>query len=410
MPERAVDGADRRWDRLSDRRAGGTDPLRTFTRRAALAAIVTGALPTLAACGGDGGTNRPTPTVPPIGGSPVSAVPGYTDPKRWAGRVLRVGAFGGEIQAALQSQVWTPFERLTGCAIEPVISDTAQLAASTEQNGAPYADVLLVDAFWAFGALTRQLVEPLPAGTIDPARMTAVPFFDGAVPAYAYAMVSAFRRDAVEASGRPDSWGRWWDTTIYDVNRALWKGPLGTFEFALLADGVGRADLYPLDGARAIEKLRQISGKIVDRWWETGQQPITWMNRERTSLASAWHYRVVAAQQDGRPIDFVWNEGLLLADYWVVPKAAPAADVAWDYLAFASTAQLQASLASTLPLGPVVDDAFPLIDARTAANLPTAPDNRDALLRADLAWWSANNVEANETFNSWLLGVPKQDG
>lgn len=383
--------------------------LRTITRRAAITTLAAGSLPLLAGCGGK---NKPAPTatIPPIGGSPVAHVSGYDDPNRWAGRVLRAGALGGEIQAALQSHLWSPFEALTGCRIEPVTTDLAQLAASYDRDSQPYADVLLVDPFWAYGALANSLVEPVPDGRIDSKRITAVALFDGAVPAYAYAMVDAFRRDAVAANGPPDSWGKWWDVDAYPGGRSLPKGPLGSFEFALLADGVERDKLYPLDGARAIEKLRPISAKIIDLWWETGEQPLIWMDRQQADLTAAWHYRTIAAQRDGRPVDFAWTDGLLVADYWVVPRAAPAADVAWDFLAFASAAEVQATLATALPLGPVVDDAFPLIDQQTQAHLPTAPANRDKLIRADVAWWSANEVEANERFNSWLLGVPKHEG
>jgi putative spermidine/putrescine transport system substrate-binding protein len=369
-----------------------------------------GAMPLLAGCGGDDSPAPAEPTAIPIGGSPVAAVPGYDDPARWAGRTLRIGAFGGEIQAALQERVWTPFARLTGCTIRPVTTDYARLAASYDEAGEPYADVLLVDAFWAFDALGQGAVEAVPSEKIDLTRFSAVPTFDGAVPAYGYAMVNAFRRDAVSGPGAPDSWGKWWDGDAYPGGRSLPKGPLGSFEFALLADGVPRDKLYPLDGARAIEKLRPISGKIVDLWWETGEQPLIWLDRKQADLISAWHYRVVAAQQDGRGVDFVWNDGLLIADYWAVPRSAPAADIAWDFLGFAGAPQVQASLATAVPLGPVVDDAVSLLDGRTRGMMPTAPEHRDKLIRVDVEWWARNKVEANERFNSWLLGVPMHEG
>ena len=382
--------------------------LHKLSRRQIFGLLASGSLPLFGACGGKSAGVQ-TPTAVPMSGSPVALVPGYDDPNRWAGRVLRVAAYGGEIQAALQAMIWQPFEALTGARIQPLTTDITTLTASYENGAEPYTDVLLVDAFWAYGALTNDFVEAIPDGRLDPSRVIAVPTFNGASPAYAYAMADTFRRDAVTA-GAPASWADWWDTDKYPGGRTLPKGPLGSFEFALLADGVERDKLYPLDGNRAIEKLKAISGKIVDHWWETGEQPLVWLDRQEADLAAAWHYRTIAAQADGRNLDFNWNDGLLLADYWVVAKSAPGADIAWDYLAFAASAQVQASLAAAVPLGPVVDDAFAMIDAKTATKLPTAPDNRDQLIPADVAWWSANNVEANERFNSWLLGVPMHEG
>lgn len=302
-----------------------------------------------------------------------------------------------------------PFATATGCTVREVITDLTQLAASYQQNGEPYADVLLVDAFWAYGALDRGDVEPVPSDRVDPAWFRPVAPIPGAVPAYAYAMVSAFRRDAVGQSGPPSSWQQWWDTSAFAGSRALPKGPLGSFEFALLADGVPRDKLYPLDGARAIEKLRQISGSIVDRWWESGDQPVVWLSRERAQFAAAWHYRVIAGQLDGRAVDFVWDDGLLVADHWVVPKGARSLDVAVDFLAYASTPEVQASLAAAVPLGPVNPGAFQYIDPRIVPRLPTAPESVDKLLQADVSWWATNEVEANERFNSWLLGVPMHE-
>ncbi|MCC6790196.1 MAG: extracellular solute-binding protein [Thermomicrobiales bacterium] len=381
---------------------GRRAPGRGFSRRAIVASA---ALPLLGGCGGN--DRRPSsPTRVPFAGSPVAQVAGYDEPTKWSGQSLRIGAWGGEIQLALRDRIWNPFERLTGCVVQEVTTDYGQLAASLAGSDGPYADVLLVDALWASGALSRNDVEPIPADAIDPSAFAVVQLIDGAVPAYAYAMVSAFRRDAVERAGPPTTWAEWWDPVTHAGARALPKGPLGSFEFALLADGVPRDRLYPLDGARAIEKLRQISGEIVDRWWETGDQPVVWLSNDRARYAAAWHYRVIASQQDGRPIDFVWDDALLVADHWVIARGTPALDVALDFLAFATTPEVQASLADSVPLGPVVEGAFALIDPRTAGNLPTSPETRERLISVDAAWWASNEVDANERFNSWLLGVP----
>jgi putative spermidine/putrescine transport system substrate-binding protein len=382
---------------------------RRFSRRVALAAAGAGILPVLAGCSFRGDPTAPTATSVAPAGTPTIQVQGFIDPSRWAGRTLRVGAWGGEIQTALRDRVWNPFALATGCSVQELTTDFSQLAASYRTNSEPYTDVLLVDAFWAYGALDRGETEPVPAEKIPPERFAPVVKIDGAVPAFTYAMVNAYRRDFAEQSGAPTPWQRWWDTSALPGARTLPKGPLGTFEFALLADGVPRDQLYPLDGARAIEKLKVVSGSIVDRWWETGEQPLLWMSREQVQLGTAWHYRAIAAQQDGRPIDFVWDDALLVADHWVVPKASPSVDVALDFLAYATTPEIQASLAATVPLGPINPDAFALIDPKTAQWLPTAPDNVAKVIQADASWWSTNKVEANERFNSWLLGVPMHE-
>ena len=53
-----------------------------------------------------------------------------------------------------------------------------------------------------------------------------------------------------------------------------------------------------------------------------------------------------------------------------------------------------ADLASVLPLGPVVPDAFGLVDPFVAATLPTDPSRVGQLFVPDATWWAANRAEA----------------
>jgi putative spermidine/putrescine transport system substrate-binding protein len=376
-----------------------------LTRRSLLGASATTAAAALVGCGGDDKAPAPTPTPITPSGTPVVVVPNYDDPTRWAGRVLRVAAWGGEVQTALRNAVWQPFATATGCAVQELTTDYAQLAASVA-NGQPYADVLIADEVWAETAPNEGGVEPIGREELDRDRFGTVEATDVAIPAYAYALVDAFRRDAVVQVGKPENWADWWDVGRYSGGRTLPRNAFGSFEFALLADGVEAEKLYPLDGARAVESLKRISGKIVDLWWDSGLEPVAWLSNERADFAAAWHYRVIAGQQDGRAIDLQWNQGLLVADTWVIAKGTPVRDVALDFVNYATSPEVQAALARAIPLGPVTPKSFDLLEPKVAKSLPTAPDTVKQLIRQDRTWWAANKSEANEQFNCWLLGGP----
>lgn len=385
----------------ADHRIAKTGVAGGLTRRRLLGTGAAGVALFTVACGDDAGpSTTPTPSLDPAG-TPVGFIPGYEDPARWAGRTLRVAAWGGEVQEALRLMVWEPFARATGCTVQEQTTDYAFLRSSLDA-GSAYADALVVDAEFAATALDQGLAQAIP-GEID---VDLVPRADHSLPAYAYAMVNAFRRDAVDPPTMPpETWAEWWDAAQYPGARTLFKGAFGSFEFALLADGVERDALYPLDFDRAIASLRTISGRIIDRWWESGLQPVSWLNSSRAEFASAWHYRVVAAQTEGQPVELVWNQGLLVADHWIVPPGAENADIAADLVAYASRAEVQAGLARLIALGPVTSGAFDLLDPLQLATLPTAPDNVAALVLQDVGWWVANRGAAEERFNSWLLGV-----
>jgi putative spermidine/putrescine transport system substrate-binding protein len=357
-----------------------------------------------AAVGCIGQPPPPSPPASPRAATPVGPVPGFEDPQRWAGRTLRVGAWGGEVQAALRRALWEPFAAATGCTIAEVTTDYSRLQETIAQ-GRGYADVLVVDAIWAETALAGGFVQPVDTSGLDAAVLAAFGGGQASLPAYAYALVDAFRRDAITVEAPPQSWVEWWDKKRFPGPRALSRDPFGTFEFALLSTGLTPAQLYPLDPVKAIERLRLISDKIVERWWDGGLQPVAWLGTERADLASAWHYRVIAGQQDGYAIDLVWHQGLLVTDRWVIPTGAAAPEIAHDFIRYALTPQAQAALAREVPLGPVVPAALPLLEPMLLARLPTAPANLPNLIRADVAWWAAHRGEAIQAMNSWLLGA-----
>ena len=337
-------------------------------------------------------------------GTPVVAVPGYDDTGRWAGRGLRVAAWGGEVQTMLRDVLWSSFAKATGCEIKEYTSDYGELRRGVEQ-GDPYVDLLIVDPMFAVRAAAG-IAELIPDAQFDRSSIGPVATTAVSVPAYAYGLVGAYRRDTALRVGEPRSWAAWWDTALYGGRRGLARTAFGNFEFALLADGVAPADLYPLDGARAIERLKEVSGKILDRWWDSGEQPVAWLGRKRVDYASAWHYRVQAGKLDGRAVEWVWEQGLLIADHWLIPRGAPGRDVALDFLRFASTAEAQAAMAAAMPLGPINPAAFDLLEPRSARITPTAPENVSLMIPLNADWWAANDAEANERFNTWLLGLP----
>ncbi|MDP9367743.1 MAG: extracellular solute-binding protein [Chloroflexota bacterium] len=373
-----------------------------LSRRRVLALTAGGVLAAATGCGGASSDRQAlVPTVVQVGTPPV-AVPGFDEPGRWAGRTLRVGAWGGEVQAALRLMVWEPFARLTGCVIQEVMTDYGALDR-TVQRGDPYADALVVDAMRVAPLAAQGAIQAIGADV--GAGVDLITPLDRSVPAYAYGMVSAYRRETGDPDEAPQSWEAWWDRERFPGNRTLYKGAFGTFEFALMADGVAPDQLYPLDSERAIESLKRISGKIVNRWWESGVQPVTWLSRGQADFGSAWHYRVLAGLADGEPVGLVWDQGLLVADHWVVPTGV-ATDLTMDFLRFATAPEVQAALAQQVGLGPVTSSAFEHLDPLFTPTLPTAPENLPKLVRQDVAWWTANNVEANQRFNAWLLGNP----
>lgn len=346
-----------------------------------------------------------TAEVGPGTGTPPVPIIGFDDPQRWAGRTVVVGAWGGEVQDALRAAVWEPFAAATGCAVREVTTDYSRLATAV-QAGDFAADLLLVDQVWAATALEQGLTVAIDPAAVDPAAAERFPGGSGTIPAYAYALVAAYRREAITAAEPPADWAAWWDRERYPGPRALGRDPFGSFEAALLAGGVAAEALYPLDQGAAIAGLQAVSGSIVERWWDSGEQPVAWLGSGRTDFASAWHHRVVAGQWDGYAVDLAWKGALLVVDRWAIPSGAEAVDVATDLVRFGQVPEVQAALAERVPLGPTHPAAFDHLDPMLLPTLPTAPAVLPQLVRTDAAWWAANRGEAVQRMNEWLLGRP----
>lgn len=371
---------------------------RPISRRTLAAGLGAGLL--AGACGGDDDPGPVVDAIVPLA-TPLVAVPGFDEPRRWAGRTVRIGLWGGEIQQAIASAVLDPFSALTGAVVLTFQADYERLATSVAA-GEPYLDLMVADLTRVDALETAGTTLALPGDLVESARLDPFVRTTGAVPLYAYAMVNAVRRDLAAPEELPMDWLAWADLDRYPSPRSLPGSPLGTLEIALLADGVGRDGLYPLDVERALGKLDDLVASVGEHWWSSGDEAVIWLIQQEVTLAATWHHRVVAAQRDGRPIDIAWRDAPAVADYLVLPVGGPIEETALDLVRFALTDEVQSVLAYASQLGPVVPGAFQRIAPTQARRLPTQPERIGDLLLVDRSWWGDNLATASARFDEWL--------
>jgi len=371
---------------------------RSISRRALGGAL--GVSLIAAACGGDDAAQPPLDVGAPLA-TPLTAVVGFDEPRRWAGRTLRVGLWGGEIQRGIAAAVLDPFSALTGAVVTIFQADYDRLATSVADHEV-YLDVVVADLTRVDDLLSGGATQALPPDLVDPVRLGPVPPVSGGMPLYAYAMVGAVRRDLGTPEELPGDWVEWSDLSRYPSPRSLPASPLGTLEIALLADGVARDRLYPLDIERALAKLDAYVASVGEHWWRSGDEAVIWLIQEAVSLAATWHHRATAAVLDGRPIDIVWRDALTVVDYLAVANGSPNLDVASDLIRFALTDEVQSVLGYAAQLGPVVPGAFRHIAPVQARRLPTFPERRDDLILVDRAWWGEQREATATRFDEWL--------
>jgi putative spermidine/putrescine transport system substrate-binding protein len=349
----------------------------------------------------------PTPTQAPIG----SPVPGYTEPTRWTGRTLTVASWGGDYEEAQREAFYQPFEKATGATIQLRVADINDLRAQVEGN----------NVIWDLLTLPMEQVIELGRENlltaIDYDVVNRTPLFEDilhpfGVGASYFSTVIIYPATTTHA---PQGWADFWNAPAMEegegvdidplIYRSLQRSPIGTLEFALIADGVPTDELYPLDVDRAFVSLDRLRENVIV-WWQESKEPIELVSAEQAGMASAWNSRIDQLEL-GDMVRVQWYDGMLSADAWVVPRGSENTDVAMDFINFATRAIPSANFSRLVPYGPVNRDAFSYLRQNRLGILPSSPTNKPLQFVQDWTYWADNREEVTARFEEWLLTGPE---
>lgn len=314
-------------------------------RRGMTVATLLAAAIVIVGCSSGGAATQPT------AGSAAPLTGDGCDPPRQDGVTLTFVAQGGEYQEALKQAWQEPYTQLTGVQfVNDGQSSTATLRAQVESGRVTW-DVVDVGSDFGLDA-HRDLLEPIDYGLIQRDEINPdLLVTDYRVPIMTYGTVLAYNTD--ETAGQvPAGWTDFFDTSKIPGKRGAWDYPAsGMFEMALMADGVAPADLYPLDLERATNKLDAIKDDIV--LWTTGAESRELIGSGEVAMSMMWNGRTWnAIHEDNRPVDIQWNQQILSADFFVVPKGAPNRDAAMRFIAWTVCAENNGGLSTYIPYGP----------------------------------------------------------
>ncbi len=249
------------------------------------------------------------------------------------GRELNVISWGGVWTDASRVNFFEPFEKETGVRIN-IISATgdfdAMIRLQTDQ-GALQIDL----ADGGNAALLRKdgYLEPFPpelvASLKEHSREGAVR--EDVLSYGTTATVIVCNPDMVAKC--PTNAQEFWDVEGFPGTRAItgnWTAPL---QFAALAAGADRKNLYPIDIEAAMAKLEEIRPHIKV-WPESGAAQEQVMVDREVGIAYMWNGRAHVVKRDVLPnLELYWESATAGYDTgWLVPKGAPNADVAFAFL------------------------------------------------------------------------------
>lgn len=345
----------------------------------------------LGACKGEKATSPPTPAE----GQATQA------------RELVVCSYGGAFQEAQRKAFFEPFERETGIKIKEAqwSGEYAKLKAMVDA-GQPTWDLVTA----AEGSIIARGARDGILERIDYSGIDKSKFYPEALTDYSFGFdffSTALAYNAADyppGAARPQGWKDFWDTKRFPGRRSLRNDPRTTLEFALLADGVPKEQLYPLDVDRAFASLNKIRSG-VNVWWTTGSQPAQLLTSGEVRLVSAFNGRIsAAAAQSHLPLTVTWHGGALDTDSWIIPKGARNRDAALALIRYTARPDVQLALTRYIAYGPTMPEAYAKLGAAERAQLPSSPENRAQQFVFNGTWWAEHESAVLERWNKWQLG------
>jgi putative spermidine/putrescine transport system substrate-binding protein len=171
--------------------------------------------------------------------------------------------------------------------------------------------------------------------------------------------------------------------------------------FALLADGVPKDKLYPLDVDRAFRSLDRLKPH-VKIWWRRGSQSVQLVRDGEVDMMPMWNTRAGVAQEQGVPIEVVWNEAHVRRSNWIVARGTPDAKEAWQFAKFCLQAEPMGNFCRMMNTGPWNPAAYKYISEKKARMMPTWKDNLPLTYSPDPLWVGVNLNQLTKRFNQWL--------
>jgi putative spermidine/putrescine transport system substrate-binding protein len=350
----------------------------------------------VSACGGGASPSAST-TVPasvaPGSVEPVADV--CTSPPKAEGTTLTFSSYGGAYQEAQRNGWLEPYAALTGVTFqESEDSSNATIKAQVEGGQVTWD---IVDVGNDFGLDAHaDLLEPLDYTKIPKDEILAGFAGTYRVADITYGVVLGYNTEKV--AGVPEGWADFFDTSKFPGKRGFWDYSTGgIFEFALLADGVAPADLYPLDLARATAKLDTIKDDIV--FWGSGAESQDLLGKGEVAMAMIWNGRAYSAKNvDNNPVEIQWNQQIVTADYFVVPKGTPNKDAAMDFIAWASCKENNGAPSKYIPYGPT--NTLATADPSKVAELSVSNIN-DTTAYFDDTWVVENAQLLEDAYQEW---------
>lgn len=315
-------------------------------------------------------------------------------------RKVVVCSWGGDYEKAFRKTMVEPFEKETG--IKVIVTsypDFGKMKAMVDSGNVEW-DVVDIPGRHLYRGVKAGLFEPLDFTIIDKSDILPEMVHPYGVGIEYYILCIAYRTKKFTAENHPKSWADFWDVKRFPGSRGLRGTAEHTMEIALLADGVPKEKIYPIDVNRAFKSLDRIKPHI-SVWWTKNAIPPQLLTDGEVDLTSAHSGRIIEIRKGGVPVDLELNQGLLGSEWLVVLKGSKNKKEAMQLIAYCSRAEPQAEFNQVMSYVPINKKSWKYIDPKYMPNIPKLPDDRFLIVNDE--WWGEHEGRLTEMFKTWML-------
>ncbi|MCY4504028.1 MAG: extracellular solute-binding protein [Alphaproteobacteria bacterium] len=233
------------------------------------------------------------------------------------------------------------------------------------------------------------------------------------IPNIVYSTTFGYRTDMV-GDTPPGDVCAVFDLETYPGKRSLEKRPINNMEWALMCDGVAKADIYDVlatgEGqARAFAKLDTIKEHVV--WWSAGADTPQLLADGEVVIGSTYNGRLFKLiEEDKQPVAMLWDGQVFDLDGWIIPAnlSDERKKRALHYIYFATDTRRLADQAKFISYGPARASSGPLVGKHAtlgidmAPHMPTDANNMRNTLLYNYEFWADYRDDIDAKFQTWL--------
>ena len=323
------------------------------------------------------------------------------------GHSVMFASWGGSFQDALRTTMLTPAAEKLGIEVEEDTTNGIQDVRSQISAGAVSWDVTEQELSVCETLKQEDSLEPLDYSLINSAGIPPELVNSHYVGLLAFTKVISYRQDKFGDNG-PQSWADFWNVEKFPGKRGMHGKVNYNLEAALMADGVAKSEIYNVLSTkkgqeRAWAKLAEIVPHVTV-WYRGGSQSAQILRDGEVDVVHMGHNRVESVANSGVDVAYTFQDGTMDVDCLLVPKGAPNYSNAMKLINSVLSASSQATLAKTMPLGPVNKYAFDagVLSIEQAKNVNTHPDNYDKQLLVDPNFYIGQLDVLTERFDTLI--------